>query len=119
MKRPAKTSFAAPQTAASTATAQKRRVTRRAQKPASKRTKRARRMSDGGSGIRETEEARAMLEGQLHSLYWWVFNAFKMKGFIQAKALGELERGGPNGSETRAERGDFHEADISPKKQTP
>jgi hypothetical protein len=38
------------------------------------------------SGIRETEEARALLEKQLHSLYWWVFNACKMKGYIRAKA---------------------------------
>jgi hypothetical protein len=43
-----------------------------------------------GSNIRETEEAHALLEGQLHSLYWWVFNAFKMKGFIRAKELAEL-----------------------------
>ena len=41
----------------------------------------------GGSGIRETEEARALLEDQLYSLYWWVFNACKMKGFIRAKGL--------------------------------
>jgi hypothetical protein len=41
------------------------------------------------SGIRETEEARALLEKQLHSLYWWVFNACKMKGFIRAKGLSE------------------------------
>jgi hypothetical protein len=41
------------------------------------------------SGIRETEEARALLEKQLHSLYWWVFNACKMKGFIRAKGLAE------------------------------
>jgi hypothetical protein len=39
--------------------------------------------------IRETEEARALLEKQLHSLYWWVFNASKMKGFIRAKGLSE------------------------------
>jgi hypothetical protein len=43
------------------------------------------------SDIREVEEARALLEDQLHSLYWWVFNAFKMKGFIRAKALDELQ----------------------------
>jgi len=42
------------------------------------------------SGIRETEEARALLQEQLHSLYWWVFNACKMKGFIRAKTLDEL-----------------------------
>lgn len=45
--------------------------------------------TDPGSGIREIEEARALLEKQLHSLYWWVFNACKMKGFIRAKGLHE------------------------------
>jgi hypothetical protein len=45
--------------------------------------------SDRASGIRETEEARALLEDHLHSLYWWVFNACKMKGFIRAKELDE------------------------------
>src|SRR5438067_8730528 len=50
--------------------------------------------SDRSSGIRETEEARALLEDQLNNLYWWVFNAFKMKGFIRAKALDELQRTG-------------------------
>jgi len=44
------------------------------------------------SGIRETEEARALLQEQLHSLYWWVFNACKMKGFIRAKTEDELQR---------------------------
>jgi len=65
--------------------------------------------SDQGSGIREAEEARALLEDQLHSLYWWVFNAFKMKGFIRAKALDELH----------SERGDCGDADVSPDNQTP
>jgi hypothetical protein len=51
----------------------------------------------------ETEEARALLEKQLHSLYWWVFNAFKMKGFTRAKALDELQRTAANGTETRTE----------------
>jgi hypothetical protein len=74
--------------------------------------------SDQGSGIREVEEARALLENQLHSLYWWVFNACKMKGFIRAKALDELHRAGGKGSETRAEQRDSAEAHISPKKQT-
>ena len=41
------------------------------------------------SGIRETREARALLEEQLGSLYWWAFNAFKMRGFIRAKGLYE------------------------------
>ena len=56
------------------------------------------------SGIRETEEARALLERQLHSLYWWVFNAFKMKGFIRAKALDGFQRVGRPDSATHAER---------------
>jgi hypothetical protein len=38
------------------------------------------------SGIREVEETRALLEKQLHGLYWWVFNACRIKGFIRAKA---------------------------------
>jgi hypothetical protein len=53
--------------------------------------------ANAGSGIRGAEEARALLEDQLHSLYWWVFNAFKMKGFIRAKALGELKRAKAHG----------------------
>jgi hypothetical protein len=69
-----------------------------------------------GSGIRETEEARALLENQLHSLYWWVFNAFKMRGFTRAKALDELQRPA-NGSAER-EQDDFAKAHISTKKQT-
>src|SRR5213075_1021395 len=60
--------------------------------------------SGQGSGIREAEEARALLEHQLHSLYWWVFNAFKMKGFIRAKALDGLQRVGRPDSATYAER---------------
>ncbi|HAF13647.1 MAG TPA: hypothetical protein DHU55_07655 [Blastocatellia bacterium] len=70
------------------------------------------------SGIRETEEARALLEDQLSSLYWWVFNAFKMKGFIRAKALDELQQGSTNCEEPQIEQGDFAEADASPEKQT-
>jgi hypothetical protein len=74
--------------------------------------------SDQSSGIREAEEARALLEDQLHSLYWWVFNAFKMKGFIRAKALDELQRSTAAGGESHSERGDFADADVSPEKQT-
>jgi len=37
------------------------------------------------SGIRETQKARALLEEQLGSLYWWAFNAFKMRGFLMQK----------------------------------
>jgi hypothetical protein len=54
-----------------------------------KRRSRATRKLRRASSIRETEEARALLEKQLHSLYWWVFNACKMKGFIRAKGLSE------------------------------
>ena len=75
--------------------------------------------SDQGSGIREAEEARALLEDQLHSLYWWVFNACKMKGFIRANALGESHRADGNDSETVSEQRDFTEPHISPKTQTP
>jgi hypothetical protein len=74
--------------------------------------------SDQGSGIREAEEARALLEDQLHSLYWWVFKAFKMKGFIRAKALDELQRSTAAGDKSHSERGDFADADVSPEKQT-
>jgi|SRR5215469_16120176 len=54
--------------------------------------------SHRGPRIRETEEARSLLGKQLHSLYWWVFNASKIKGFVRAKALGELERPGNDNS---------------------
>jgi hypothetical protein len=74
--------------------------------------------SDQGSGIREAEEARALLEDQLHSLYWWVFNASKMKGFIRAKALDELQRSTAAGDGSHSERGDFAADDVSPEKQT-
>src|SRR5436305_13292236 len=47
--------------------------------------------SSQGSGIREAEEARALLEDQLHSLYWWVAYAFKQKGYIRSKALDKLK----------------------------
>jgi hypothetical protein len=68
------------------------------------------------SGIRETEEARALLEDQLSSLYWWVFNAFKMKGFIRAKALDELQQGSANGEEPQIKQRDFAEADVATEK---
>jgi len=103
----------------------KRRSGKRSTKPARKNKKssnmpgsRAAKKSDGGSGIRETEEARALLTDQLNSLYWWVFNAFKMKGFIRAKALDELERADANGSGTRLEQCDSAETHASPEKQT-
>ena len=71
-----------------------------------------------GSGIREAEEARALLEDQLGSLYWWVFNAFKMKGFIRAKALDELQRRSATGDETHIEQGDLADDHVSPEPQT-
>src|SRR5437773_11665353 len=74
--------------------------------------------SNQGSGIREAEEARALLEDQLHSLYWWVFNAFKMKGFIRAKALDKLQRPVAAGEESHTERDDIADDDDSPEKQT-
>jgi hypothetical protein len=74
--------------------------------------------SDQDSRIREAEEARALLEDQLHSLYWWVFNAFKMKGFIGAKALDKLQRLVTAGDESHTERGDFADDDVSPEKRT-
>jgi len=43
------------------------------------------------SAVRETEEARSLLQEQLHSLYWWVFNACRIKGFLRAKQLDELQ----------------------------
>ena len=75
--------------------------------------------SDRVSGIRETEEARALLEEQLNSLYWWVFNAFKMKGFIRAKALHELQRAGAGDSKARIEQQDLAEAHTSPESERP
>ena len=42
------------------------------------------------ASIRETDEARTLLQDQLHSLYWWVFNACRIKGFLRAKQLDEL-----------------------------
>lgn len=57
-------------------------------KPAGSTNKRRRgRSGTRATGIRETDEARALLQRQLHSLYWWVFNACKIKGFIRAKGL--------------------------------
>jgi hypothetical protein len=44
--------------------------------------------------IREVEETRALLEKQLHSVYWWVFNACRIKGFLRAKHLNELDTEG-------------------------
>src|SRR6059058_5238413 len=107
-------SIDAEQSAAIPPTSAKGRVAKRARKPAQK----SKKFSEKGSGIRETEEARALLENQLHSLYWWVFNACKMKGFIRAKALDKLQRSVAAGEESHAERDDFADDDVSPEKQT-
>jgi hypothetical protein len=98
-------------------TATKRRAGKHSAKPAGTRSKaalsgkkaggRAGKKSSRGPKIRETEEARALLEDQLHDLYWWVFNACKMKGFIRAKALDKLQRAGADSSEIRTEHDDF------------
>lgn len=125
MKRPAKAGFVEVQSSRAPSTPAKRRVGRRPAKPgrtskkvASSGNKNTRltaaKKSDRDSGIRETEEARALLEDQLNNLYWWVFNAFKMKGFIRAKALDELQRAGANGTKTHTEQHDFVEAPASP-----
>ena len=48
--------------------------------------------------IAETEEAHALLEEQLHGLYWWIFNAYKLRGFIQEQGrhrLGVQDRKAP------------------------
>jgi len=127
----AKDSFTNLQSGGNPATQAKRPVGRRSAKAernptksasaslAAKVKQSAAKKSDQGSGIREADEARALLEDQLHSLYWWVFNAFKMKGFIRAKALEELQRSTAADDESHSERGDFADADVSREKQTP
>ena len=72
-----------------------------ARKQVRARKRSARMISGRSSAIRETEEARALLENHLGSLYWWVFNACKMKGFIRAKALYDA-------AERRLNAGDAH-----------
>ena len=42
--------------------------------------------------VREPEGVRAVLEKDLHRLYWWVLNACRIKGFVQAKARDEQSR---------------------------
>src|SRR5205823_13495646 len=80
-------SIDAEQSAAIPLASAKGRVAKRARKPAQK----SKKFSEKGSGIRETEEARALLENQLHSLYWWVFNACKMKGLFEQKGCTKLQ----------------------------
>jgi hypothetical protein len=43
------------------------------------------------ASIREIEQVRAQLQDQLHRLYWWVFNACRIKGFLRAKQLDDLD----------------------------
>ena len=86
MKRSAKADSAdAFQSGASPGRLAKRSMRKRSKKRTRNRTK----FAEAGSGIRESEEARALLEDQLSSLYWWTFHAFRMKGFIRAKGLYE------------------------------
>ncbi len=126
MTRSAKAGSAHVQSDADPGMPAKRRSGKRSIRPARKNKKsgnmigsRAAKKSDGGSGIRETEEARALLADQLNNLYWWVFNAFKMKGFIRAKALDELQRADANGSGTHPEQRDFAEARAWPESKRP
>src|SRR5260370_9614002 len=56
----------------------------------SKRPLRRKERTDRSSGITETEEMLALLEDQLHSLYCWVFNTFKLKGFIRPNGLDDF-----------------------------
>src|SRR5438045_2079185 len=115
MKHPIKAdSFDVRQRAAIPDEPAKRPVRKQSKKPSRNKKK----FAGENSGIRETEEARALLQDQLHSLYWWIFNAFKMKGFIRAKALGKLQRSVAAGEESHTERDDFADDDVSPEKQT-
>ena len=57
------------------------------------------------AGIREAEQARALLQDQLHSLYWWVFNASRIKGFLRAKQLDEIGAEGEGFSEKQNTEG--------------
>jgi len=68
------------------------------------------------SGIRETEEARALLEEQLHRLYWWVFNACKMKGFIRAKGRMACNEPEVVSNESQIDQHGFAEDHVSPGK---
>jgi len=74
-----------------------------ARKQVRARKRSARMISGRSSAIRETEEARALLENQLGSLYWWVFNACKMKGFIRAKALYDAAEGRLNAGDAHSD----------------
>ena len=114
MKRSAKVDSDNARNTTTTAAEPTQRMSKAARKRARTSRKVTRRVADVGSGIRETKEARALLENQLSSLYWWVFNAFKMKGFIRAKGLDELQRPTAAGHESHAERRDFADDHVSP-----
>ena len=128
MKRSAKANSVNVSSAATSAVPAKQRVAKRSRKQSrtgnksatsgNKIEQSAAKTPRLGSGIREAEEARALLEDQLGSLYWWVFNAFKMKGFIRAKALAELQRRSATGDETHIEQEDLADGHVSPKTQT-
>jgi hypothetical protein len=60
----------------------------------------------------------ALLEDQLHSLYWWVFNTFKMKGFIRSIGLDELQHPTAVGKESHTEQGDLADDHVSRETQT-
>src|SRR6266567_3937287 len=84
MKHPIKAdSFNVRQSSALPGAPAKPSIRKRSKKPGPDKKK----FAEGNARIRETEEARALLQDQLHNLYWWVFNACKMKGFIRAKSL--------------------------------
>jgi hypothetical protein len=89
----------------------------RKQAKASRKVRRG--MTNAGSKIRESDEARTLLERQLHSLYWWVFNASKMKGFLRAKATDASQRVAQANSETQPLQDGSGGAHISTQKQAP
>ena len=116
MKHPTKAdSFDAHRSGAIPEAAAKRPIRKRSKKPGRNKKK----LTEGKSGIRETEEARALLQDQLHSLYWWVFSACKMKGFIRAKDLDELQRSTAAGNDAHTEQGDFADDQASPQSKRP
>ena len=65
------------------------------------------------SGIRETQEARALLEEQLGSLYWWAFNAFKMRGFLNAKALDRSQQENVKSNITAPDRERWRDSKVN------
>jgi hypothetical protein len=69
MKRFAKADSDNAQNATTAGTEPTRRMSKGARKRARTSRKLTRRMADAGSGIRETKEARSLLEDQLSSLY--------------------------------------------------